>query len=568
MVQEIKEPSTQTRIDEEIQDLLKRSPSDADNSQTTNSYTSECIRLTTEKVKSVFIRQYPDLVYVQEQLTDIARRTLINHRSSDLLLEDDKKFLKTPNSQIEANAIVTSASHANPDLIQFKYAITTYGFPKKDSPYAKFPGFNQRLQKIMEVGNLKEDSPEAQILAVSFLTQAAKHLSVDKAKVLLKKIRLFGGINGEQNIQPFIDRLSTDTMNIQFDQSYISRGLNTVSEIASGANLDENQVWLLQDLAFMKADGFSDYEEFNKAIAPIATAVGRGDWESAFKQRDFLLKYFSATFPEWRSKKHQKQTAERTYKDFKDLAKAVLREDISSEDVDVPPKYMEFMQEYLPKKLKTAEKNRDNELATQSVPLSNSILKELAKETATMLFADYLKNQHYKNPITLIEIISKAPSPEDFNQFLIFLEKERPSMTLENARRLFASLTRMARNATGINQRPYLLRTPRPIDVGDITLDHEGKQITYSPTERRTVYFGDLLSTIIKASKFHQEGRPILSAAILKKALKRAYELQKSDNPDLDYTLLEYLDVVIRKSAGSKKHQIASEKVNEFLAML
>lgn len=374
------EPKQAIDPKESIKMLLRRRPSGPDFEQSTIAHSQECLESASLVFRTILTRQYPHLIPVIEEKLNPSIDVQA-HRPS-FHKEGDKVFLVSPyGTKIPAITALHIVAKANPDLIVFKYAILLYP-PSRNRKHTdqRFPGYNSRLHRIIiESQLLSPKSPEAKIIALAYITQVAKIVTVQKCQELLRKTQLFGGIAGADKVEPFLANVAAPVSEIRQDQLFIAKGLSTIDQIAKKANLEKDQVQLLLDLAFVRNRAFDSSSEFQQVFVPLIKMVAGGKWEEAFRHRDFLLHFFAASFPNWRVRRFEREQQEHSFESFRDLSAGILKGLLSIDPETIPEQYQAFLTKTMPKKLVMAEHEEEKSIITRTLKLSNRILRRMQK---------------------------------------------------------------------------------------------------------------------------------------------------------------------------------------------
>lgn len=175
------------------------------------------------------------------------------------------------------------------------------------------------------------------------------------------------------NLGRIIDRLHA----IRLGQTYISLGVTTQQTVSKHADINEQQLQLIMDVAFIRAKGLENSEESHQMIDPIIRLIAIGNFDQAAYHRDFLLQYFTRSFPEWRTREAAEMSDQPTYPTIAHLARAVQSGQLVVDPESVPDKYQEFFGELLDKKIHRLERVRTREILTTTHSISREILQQL-----------------------------------------------------------------------------------------------------------------------------------------------------------------------------------------------
>lgn len=377
---EKREPVDQRTPDEKIRDLLVRKPSGPEFEQSTITYTNDVVEASLEKVLSVLLKKFPD---AKEKVNEWAKDFIDTFYGGKLpepcLLEtEDGIVMATPKGKrIPAKPLTESVYWANPRLGSFNH-LTAFFTPQGGQSWdCHYPWFNSRFGNILTTGGLQASSPEARIIAAGYITQVAKNRAADEAKKLLAKMQVYGGVTELKYLDNSFDKVSSDVKKIRHEQTFIREGLKTIDTVADEAGLDETQVQLLLDLAFIRNKAVTENDEFQDLLKPIVRLIADGDWEAACEHRDFLLKYLGKSFPDWRKRRFEKESGEVSFNTLKDLSRAVAAGKVSPDEMEIPSAYVLFFPDLLARKSVTEQRRRNDLIVNQSAGLSTALLHEL-----------------------------------------------------------------------------------------------------------------------------------------------------------------------------------------------
>lgn len=359
-------------INVHIDNLIRRVPSGPDFTQPTLKYCQDSISFGVSKVEDVLKRQFPsDATKISEAL-ESTKLDFVPLPSSSLHAEEGKVYIISPSrgTKIPANRTLESIYNANPRLGVFEYAIALYPPTSRRFAHERHPGFDRRLTNVATTGELLLDSPLAEIMSVVYITQIAKISGVEEAKKFLRRARLYGGVASREQLDLNLQGIAEQVRDIKRHQAFIAEGLGTVNRIAEQNGLDENQVRLLLDVAFIKNRAFDQDEEFMQVLRPIVRFMSEGDWQLALAHRDFLLKYFVSSFPEWRQKTYQEETGIKSFESMKEVIQATKKGELVIYEEDVPSAYQELFGESMMRKVARSERMDRLEIIRKSVNLS------------------------------------------------------------------------------------------------------------------------------------------------------------------------------------------------------
>ncbi|MEK7517753.1 MAG: hypothetical protein AAB583_04335, partial [Patescibacteria group bacterium] len=324
-------------INSRINDLLKRTPSGPDFAQSTVRYCQESITFGLGKIEKALKDQFPAEAGLVTTSLESAKSDFVSLPSSSLFAEGERVYLTVPSSgkKIPANRILESTYYANPRLGAFEYAIALYPPTSQRFAYGRHPGFDRRFTNVVKTGEIPLDSPSAEIMAVAYIIQVAKISGVEDAKKLLQKSQLYGGVASREYLETNLQNTVKQTYDIRRHQAFIAEGLGTIKRVAEQNGLDEKQVQLLLDIAFIKNRAFDQGEEFMQVFRPIVRFIAQGDWQQAFTHRDFLLKYFVSSFPEWRQRTYQEEAGVKSFESMKQVVQATKKGELVLYEEDV-----------------------------------------------------------------------------------------------------------------------------------------------------------------------------------------------------------------------------------------
>lgn len=433
--------------------------------------------------------------------------------------------------------------------------------PNKSESYSRYPWFNNRLTKIAEIGQLQLDSPEIENIAIGYITQVAKNLAVSKSQELLRKVSTFAGITNPTMIDGYLKSLEIPVRQIRAHQAFIARGLATLNETKNKANFGDQQAQLLLDLAFIRNRAFDQPKEFRETLEPLIRFVGEGDWEGAYKHRDFLLRYFADSFPDWRVKRFEQEQQQSSYLSFRDLTKAIVEHRLTLDPEDIPTKYKEAFGDIFPKKIERAERTKDSEIIRYSFSLSKEIVKEVSKASKTKSFATLIRREYGQNAGRIIIMFEGIADEEDQKQaFMEFMECFNPDLPYLAAEEKYLQLKANFKN---IRRRPYIVRIPNPREILEVEA-RDNDQVYWYPTRSPRSFrdqkgriqelykyyssFGRFLHDLILSAYNENPEKQTLNLTELENAFIAAYQIEKEQYPKLFYRLSEYIKAHINNS--------------------
>lgn len=561
--------------------LLNAQPSGPHFTRSTITYCNEGVEIAAKVYEEILTRQHPGLSdKISQKIQEIGTE-YIPLPASDLSAEEGKIYLTIPTGKkIPAKEVVESIYHANPHLGPFYYAIALYPPINNKEAYMRFPGFNLRLRNIVEAGNLPLNSPIAEIMAVAYITQVAKIFAVTEVKALMRRVAQFGGMLEQARLNEYLDKtLGAPIRQIKRHEAFIASGLKTISEIADRANLTADQTQFLLNLAFIKSAALDLPEGFREALAPIVRLVVEGRWQEALLHHDFLLKYFSKAFPDWRVVRFEQERG-LSFGNLKQLAEAVRNGQVVINPEDIPSQYREIFNLTLGKRVERAQREKEQEIIHQSGPLSNTLIRELDQAIPQKpLYDIFGKNI----PTGLLEFRLTDSEVDNINNFQRLVMSARKRLGYAKAYAIYRTLRPYFEKVTSISHPPYVLHLPTLKKVFEVEV-YDDHQIYWYQSEHSVdiVYkgrsilasgknfanFGRLLHDLILVSFQANPERPVLGRDEIKKAMQRAYEAQKRLHPErTNFKLSEYVLALINKA--SLNFKLAKEDpVRQFIDQL
>ncbi len=559
-------------VQQRIEALQRRRPANPDFVQSTIEYGNECIAVTSERVEDVLTRQFPgtrDLVTRRLQEIVTSYRDL---PKTSIIIENSGKFLEFPNnSRMYLNRLAEAVYNANPTLGVFPYIVALY--PTKDPRYSRqrYPWFNNRLTKTVEIGELTLDDPRVAYPAVGYVTQVGKAFLTTKSREILGKAGTFAGVDTVERVGPFLDRISESVMQIRLDQTYIATGLATMHKITQEGNLDSLQAQLLLDIAFIRNTAFDQPKEFKQVLEPLIRLMAAGDWNEAFTHRDFLLNYFCSSFPAWRGRAYS-ESGEVTFDSFKDLARSVASGQLIIHDDQVPSEYRESFGNIFPKKVERVQHEREAEIIRNSVGLTNLAISEFAglSGNTSMKVAHNRRFRVYADEVRTILLSPTLDEEERFRQFFALMMHINPKLKQENIEILYKSTkSKFTRAFIESSRSPYVVRTPTEKHVLGVELI-DNKQVCWYKTDhtmevklksgemvvrsKKGMNAGNLMHSIILAAYHETTSRPSLTLSEAKLGLQRAYQSEMKRNPAIaQFTIGEYLRALLNSTKFSVK---------------
>ena len=377
------QPETMRQIDQ----LLRRGPAGPDFSQATTSYCEECIAAAVARFQENFATQYPPntLSGIKIALEAAANYFVPALPPNNFTTEDDQTVLSSPNCRpLKLNTVARAVFASAPELGIKTYLLPTYFFqPEKltgnNQPVHYF-WFNSRLNKIMEAGQLSVTDPKVGLIAVAYVTKIAKDMATNQARDLLVKAKTGSRFETFPQFQQYLKGVVSDITRIKYRECYIINGLQTLQSLTQSAGLDQQQQRLWLDTAFIKATAFDEQVTMNEVLEPWVKLAAESRWQEAFSCRDFLLKFFYSSFPDWRTRE-VREAGGLVYSRFSDLAKAIDKGQMTVDLAEIPEGYRTTFQQVLEKKVVREHRERLRAISKGSVELSNLILEELAIES-------------------------------------------------------------------------------------------------------------------------------------------------------------------------------------------
>lgn len=562
MLQEVesKEDKTALSPQQRVESLSQRTPSGPDFAQATAAYCNECVEACIAKFGEVLMRHFPEVRQaIESKLQIITQPGPRRPPQTSFVTEGDRKLLEFPNgSRLFLNRIAESVYYANPELGVLQYIVSLYPPRNQQETYQRFPWFENRFTKIVEVGQFSLDDPRVEYIAVGYVTQVGKVHATNKARELLKRAQPFAGVGSAEGAMLFLDTIADAVKQIRGDQLFIARGLATMVEIGERVGFDDQQTQLLLDLAFIRNRAFDQPAEFRQALEPILRLIAEENWEEAFAHRDFLLRYFSNSFPAWRVREFR-ATGAATFESFKDLARAVVQHRLVMYDEEVPDQYKASFGSTFPKKIERAQRERNEAIVRRSVRLSNTIVKELAAETQEMVRFRFFREFSGEREDEVRQIFTSPLSELTKSvKFRTLCQEIDPDATDAFIRNFYDELKeRFSQGPIIVEGPPYTIRTPFLSPILTVEFMDDRQVYWYQTTNIVDVRlrggdrvpmmknygnFGRLLHNLIL--KAHQETpeRPVLNLEEIKAALQRAYEKERQHDPIVaQFTLGDYL---------------------------
>lgn len=576
--------SSKLTAKQKLAELVKRGPASPEFQQATIAYLDKCIEAVLEQVGEVLTSQYPSLSSeISQKIKILAAHKFQPLPHHNFVLENGRILLESPRGKrTPLNRTLQSVYFANPDLGIFHYTIGLLPPRNEKEARGRFPWFNKRLSKIVEVGQFPLDSPIVEIIAVGYITQVAKNLGVSQSKQLLKKALLFGGIANVDQIEKYLENLGEEIRQIRKDQGFIAKGLATINEITSKANLSEDQVQLLVDLAFIRSRAFHNPKEFAEMLEPLIQSVAEGNWQEAYTHRDFLLSYFADSFPEWRKRRFEKTTGQASFENFRELVGAIRDGQLVLDEETIPLKYRKAFESLLPKKVERATRTKDAEIRRNSIGLSNAVVRELAQETKEQDFTRHLLELFRDNSQPALRILLRQDILANQDDFYTLVKPLKPKTSELKIQALYRQLKDQLRNLSTPGP-PHLLRGTRTRNVLAVELVGNDQVYWYQTESYVTIRdqdsrvhegyknyanFGSLIEDIIIAACQPKPEHPALSKEKVQVALGRAYEkVSQSHRRVKQFTLTEYLRAIIgRTKFGVARDQ--SDPVIQFINQL
>lgn len=375
-----------------LHDEVPNAREDSDYAERTTDICNANLDLYLEILQAKLTEQNPSLKDEIDLKIELLRNLTPPKPHTDFINYGGKLMIRNlynEGNPIRVTQIARTIYHIDKNLGQLDYLDRLFppGFshnPKtKKSLYQPdrnyFPGLSSRFNTILESGNWDIFNPLIQIFALRFFVQIPKKLAIERSQGLLDLIsQNTYSFESKSNIDTFFNRIEGQFLTILNDLQTIDRCMNNISSIAyeNGYNKDKKQ--LLFEMAFVSKRGFSNIAEFYTAYMPIIHLIEKGDWAEAFKHRDFLLRYFTHSFPQWKHDQFAAQQQEPSFNTIKDVVDAIRAGNLNLSYDNIPSQYVYIFENIIPKKILKANILEKNTIIKSSIPLSYAILRALS----------------------------------------------------------------------------------------------------------------------------------------------------------------------------------------------
>jgi hypothetical protein len=554
--------NTQQKVDM----LLKKRPSEPGFTQGTISYCNDAVDASLAKFKDALTRTLPSSSDLIQDMVTSAEIIHAKPPQSNFVASGEKVQLQYPNGDLgDLNNTLRSVYSVDPELGPLKYAGKLFFSRDRKRMSERYPWFNSRLSKVAEIGNLNLEDPKIQYIALAYVTQVAKNITVDESRELLKRSQLFGGISDLEKLSTFMEGVKGSVYIIRQGQSFISKCFDAMDSTANRSGINEEQRQLLLDIAFIRNRAFDDPQEFRQALNPLIQLISQEKWSEALELRDFLIKYFSTSFPKWRAHGFKLSSGNTVFEGFKDLAKALASGKVSLTEEDVPEIYRPAFEGKLSHRMEKARYDREKQILKGTVGLSNVFIQELARDTQVMLREHRITTLmsvfgEYSDEVKSILTSSEMNENEKYESFYIRVKLIDPETSDKQISQTYRVLSRafFVTSEAEITT-PCVLRTPnekRLIEVEYYDYDHKDIQIYWHQTDstvdysyRGTKYesrmknyrnFGRFVYDLLLIGIQNQSSeKPVLKTQQVLDALNRAYTISVSDYPHLAQTSIK-----------------------------
>lgn len=296
-------------------------------------------------------------------------------------------------------SIVARAAHINETLPRFEYAwLLALPFKTPRLPYeqkrGRLYGFTNRYWLFRNTAGLSGVPAETNLLCLIFLEQIAKNEAVDTIKDELS--RLNPKDNSMQIILPASVEAATQYVvqrldSVYYHLGYMVKAQGIKSAIAQTHGLTDEQLQVLDDIAFFSQEDLEG-GELTQLLTPLMKTVGKGDYQNALLERDFLLDNFATSFPAWRRGDSQAVS----HHSVRHLVAHRIANGMPLFE-NVPPAYQELMMPYAP------EFTLRNEAASLRQQENDELLRKEAVASKLM--------------ITSIGLVANAQAEQPGNAF-------------------------------------------------------------------------------------------------------------------------------------------------------
>jgi hypothetical protein len=452
--------------DDRARALLTRGPEGPNEITTTEAYCRECIQaaiaMTTERLiarhggmaerirawAGSLSAQVPDLIHTEsDAVVEQGRSARLK-----IAIPRTKQTVEVPINSLVLMSLLSIA----PELVVARYARPFYTETDLPAVYHRVgtSGIDDvRILEYYRWGEWRFDhmcrvmeqtwgeekkrpahqSPEAQIIAITLISQFAKDMAVRRARKLLSHIGKVTDID-ESRIEAYLTddnpeagvTLAQWVKEIREDLGFVKTANVLRRKVLDEKRITAEQFELLRDIAFLRArEVVGDPKKSHMILDPIITAVAGGNWDEARNLRDFLMVHAGGCFPRWRQKIAGNVTK---YANLEDLGRAVLiRGDYSLPAEAVPTAYREFFVDALPRIIDQARLRRRNRILNASTSLSMDILRRIERRMRyDYLWGDVRNTTDINDPSRVQKILeylaNSSGTEEEFLKFFTFLK--------------------------------------------------------------------------------------------------------------------------------------------------
>lgn len=549
-----------------IDQHLRRRPAAPNFPQSTLSYTNRAIRLASAQAAAVLTDRYPHLG--PEVAAKLGQRYIpdIPAGTDPALFEDEGAvFLRTPDGRsFQANKILTAVHAVNPKTVSPEIGLSLYPPTGKRDPITKYPGFEIRFRRILEVGELDLDHPVVQTTALGFVTQVAKNLATQHSRELLKNTRYFAGFEDPLKAERYIDGLRDSIQSVRVHQAHVVEGLNTLRSMTAAAGYDSDQVLHILDMAFLSNKAFDRSDEFTHALEPMIRLISRGEWEQAYQHTGFLLRFFARSFPAWRVAENEEKTGEKSFDSLRKLAVAVAKNEVVLQPEEIPPGMTPIFEGKFKTKVEKVQTERETKIIKDSVTLSRRVLEGIAgagdpKEGMRRYLNILFKDQ--AAAVVALLMHPKADESYKYAQYRQIFAELYPRIEGSRVDTLFYDLLEDLRPVISPKPESVLVFTPSPVAVVDVRHVNKGQLYRFTNDKSLDIFargkppvsmankrgpLGKLLYDVLRVNMGSDNAHPLIDPILLTDALTTAYEEERQAKPRAtDYSLGEYLNIVI-----------------------
>lgn len=209
------------------------------------------------------------------------------------------------------HGLIAEAGYIDERLPRFDYALMLDVKPKifKDHPGRKpnpehglYYNYARKYWEFLIESQSGAISPETRLFALIFLQDLAKKKAVYSTKNLL-----FGLQPGNPSAivapPPEINQASSyvekKVAPIFHALGYLSLTRDNIARLRAVESIDNDQFQLLCDIAFI-SKGKLEMGDLTDLVVPMIKAIGEKRYSDAYTCRDFLLRHFMDSFPDWR----------------------------------------------------------------------------------------------------------------------------------------------------------------------------------------------------------------------------------------------------------------------------